>query len=535
MNYGGQDQQQANAMIPNVLLQNSAVDENQDTILTTVRLEPNATSQISSVFILPKSGSVLDSNSSLVWSVAWDQFNQANMLNGAVIDQAVLAKHFSGCLNTIQRARLYVGGRLLFENPDVGLSAHLHKLSTNPDHYQEVEDCKLGSNHGIQIQQPGAALANRGKIQTGSDGLVAVNGAARSDQMCRIVGSYALVPANNYSWEATLLLSDVFPALKHLQLPIKFLKDEVRVEIDWQTGFLETLNMACNDTTAIVVANQTVSINNPLLYLDYLTYNDEVEAGLAMASAQGITIPYREIDLIQKQLPAITTAASSQDIFLGFQGKLLMKIYVSHKFANTNITTANPANPAAGVAYFRFNGRCRSDMGENMKYNLIINDLHIHDAKVDTPSQQYSYLSMTAENPIYAFPNSFDFNAMFNRTAGAGAGVASDITSSLFVAGGREVTANATNDGISAVNARDGIIGTQAFIGFDLSRYGVEGGLTAQNAGFRVGSTPIILNIEQDGGAATTVRQGSVKQVDVICESVKMLQIRNGMCDTMEA
>jgi len=212
-----------------------------------------------------------------------------------------------------------------------------------------------------------------------------------------------------------------------------------------------------------------------------------------------------------------------------------MKIYVSHKFSNNTVTTANPANPAAGVAYNRFNGRCRSDMGENMKYNLIINDLHIHDSKVDTPSQQYSYLSMTAENPIYAFPNSMDFNSIFNRAAGAGAGVDADISSSLFVAGGREVTALAANDGISPANARDGIIGTQAFIGFDLSRYGVEGGLTAQNAGFRVGSTPIILNIEQDGAAANTARQGSVKQVDVICESVKMLQIRNGMCDVMEA
>ena len=51
------------SMIPQVLQQNGSTDENQDTILTTVRLEPNASSQISSVFILPKSGSVLDSYS----------------------------------------------------------------------------------------------------------------------------------------------------------------------------------------------------------------------------------------------------------------------------------------------------------------------------------------------------------------------------------------------------------------------------------------------------------------------------------------
>tara|TARA_R110000822_G_scaffold917_3_gene3957 strand:- start:364 stop:2016 length:1653 start_codon:yes stop_codon:yes gene_type:complete len=540
------------SMIPQVLQQNGSTDENQDTILTTVRLEPNASSQISSVFILPKSGSVLDSNSSLVWSVAWDQFNPAQVLNGAAgpLDQAVIPKTFSGCLNSIRRARMYVGGRLLFENPDVALIAHIHKLSTNPDHYQEVEDCKLGSQHGVQIEGIVDLILpeNRGKYQTGTDGWIAsgngVGGVAnptpavdRNDQLNRVVGSYSLVPVSNFSWEATLLLSDVFPALKHLQLPVKFLKDECRIEIDWETNFNETLNPVSNVVNALTIGNQTLSIQNPLLYLDYLTYNEEVEAGLAMASQNGIVIPYREMNLISKQLPSSNTTNDSQDIFLGFQGKLLMKIYVSHRFANTGVTVVNPTAPLSGVmAYQAFQGRCRSDMGENMKYNLIINDLHIHDAKVNTASQQYSYLSMTAENPIFAFPNSFDFNSIYNRTANNGGApggpAASDISSSNYEVGGRLVAD--TNNGASASNIRDGIMGTQAFIGFDLSKYGVEGGLNAANAGFRVGSTPIILNIEQDGGIAAS-RQLLPKQVDVICESIKMLQIRNGMVDVMDS
>jgi len=31
------------------------------------------------------------------------------------------------------------------------------------------------------------------------------------------------------------------------------------------------------------------------------------------------------------------------------------------------------------------------------------------------------------------------------------------------------------------------------------------------------------------------LRQNAVKQVDVICESIKIMQIRNGMVDVMEA
>ena len=371
---------------------------------------------------------------------------------------------------------------------------------------------KLGSAHGFNI-------ANNGKVQTQpgvSNGTNSV-----SKLLTREVGSFSLTPADNMSFECTLLLSDVFPALKHLQIPIRHLKDDMRIEIDWETSFDETMLLACEAND--VIDNFNVSINNPLLYLDYLTYNEEVEAGLAMASQQGITIPYREISLIQKQLPEIVNPSSSQDILLGFQGKLLMKIYVSHKFKDTILGNAR------GASYARFNGRCRSDMGMNFKYNLIINDLHIHDAKVDTASQQYSFLSMTAENPIYAYPNSMDFNARFNTAVAA-----TDITDGTYRLANAEVVAIGGNNTLTDIQARDGIAGTQAFIGFDLSKYGTEGGLNPANAGYRVGSTPIILNIEQDGGANTT-RQGAVKQVDVICESIKILQIRNGMVDTTEA
>ena len=511
--------------VPSVLGDNRAIDENQDTVLTSIRLEPNSNSQIQSNFILPKNGSVLDSNSSLVWSISWDGYD-ATAGSAATADQLCCLKNFSGGLNSLQRARLYVGGRLLFTNPDVGLTIHLHKLSTNPDHYEEVEDKKLGSNHGFDI-------AADGKIASGPG----VDNQVENKISTRQIGKYNIDPSLNMAWECTVLLSDIFPALKHFQIPIKYLKEQMRVEIDWNTTFDETILHVNSGASAIT--DFTVSIQEPLLYLDYLTYNEEVEAGLLMSTTQGMNIPYREINLIQKQLPAITAANSSQDIFLGFQGKLLMKIYVSHKFSD-QIPDDGPSGSgginARGAPYARFNGRCRSDMGQNFKYNLSINDLSIHDSKVDSASQQYSFLSMTAENPIYAFPNSFDYNSRYATGIAA-----TDISAGTYaLANAVAPTASPpTHNGLTNRNCRDGIAGTQAFIGFDLSKYGVDGGLNPANAGFRVGTTPIILNIEQDGAAAgtgqTARRQNAVKQIDVICESIKIMSIRNGMVDVLEA
>ena len=537
--------------VPAVLSQNRAADESQDTVLNTVRLEPNASSQTTTTFVLPRGGSVLDSNSSLVWSVGWDGYTEA--AGASINDQMVVLKNFSGALNTIRRARFFVGGKLLFTNPDVALTAHIHKLSTNPDHMEEVLDCKLGSQHGFHTGQANTGAtpqtSNIGQIVVAND----VSNTINTATLCRQVGSFSLTPINNLSYEATILLSEMFPALKHLQIPIKYLKEDCRIEIDWITGEGQTqpnatFNGAFDESMILVedqataITNLNISINNPLLYLDYLTYNEEVEAGLMMANQQGIAIPYREINLISKQLPAIGAGPNSQDILLGFQGKLLMKVYVSHRYADQIIPVAAAGtNTNRGAPYARFNGRCRSDMGQNFKYNLVVNDLNIHDQKVDSPAMQYSFLSMTAQDPIYVYPNSFDYNPIFGVNPAIAASQSIEITNASYNAGGNSVPAAApANQGLRATECRDGIMGTQAFIGFDLSRYGSDGGFVPNNAGYRVGSSPVILNIEQEGAANATnlaaggTRQRNPKQVDVLCESVKILQIINGLIDTME-
>ena len=179
--------------IPSVLVQNNATDETQDVVLNTVKLEPNAHSNTTTRWVLPKAGTVLDSNSSLVWSLSWDGYNSA-LDNG---DQKVCVKFFSGALNSMRRARLYVGGRLLFTNPDPAQTIHIHKLSNNPDHLEEVVDKKLGGQHGYYI-------TGSGKCKNSAD----VSYASSAYNLCsRGLGSYSTTETDNKSWEATVLLS----------------------------------------------------------------------------------------------------------------------------------------------------------------------------------------------------------------------------------------------------------------------------------------------------------------------------------------
>tara|TARA_R110000850_G_scaffold460_6_gene2902 strand:+ start:584 stop:2095 length:1512 start_codon:yes stop_codon:yes gene_type:complete len=499
-------------MIPSVLIQNSVVNENQDSVLNTVRLTPNSFSNNTVVFVVPKSGSVLDHNSSLVWTVSWENFDFSKITD----NQRVALKQLSGGLPTLQRSRLYVGGRLLFTNQDIGQTVHIDKLATNPDHLVEVEDVKVGAQRSYVFQE-------NGKIEAGLD-----SDSARltDNRLCRALGSFSETGTANRGYECTLLLHDMFPALKGgIQLPVKYLKEEIRIEIDFETDFDEVAQ--CIKQTDNL-AGRTIQIKNPLLFLDFLSYDPMVEAGLMESVMNGIAIPYREISYIQKQIPANTANNVSSDILLGFQGKLLMKIYVSHRNANTLQGATNGDGAAGGVTVTGpqiLQGRCRSERGKNMEYNLIVNDIFIHDQNVDTASQQYNFLSMTKQNPIYTYPNSFDYNKVFAAAIAPG-----DFNSGLFEIGGtqRDVAS------IAASAVRNGLAGSQAFIGFDLSKYGPDGGINPSNSGFRVGSTPIILRIQEDGGAITTI-EGTPKQVDVFCESVKILQIRGGLVDTVDA
>lgn len=492
--------------IPNVLLANQASEENQNTELNTVRLTPNSFANNTVNFVLPKLGHVLDHNSSLVWSVSWDDYNVARLTN----NQRVVLKNFSGCLNTLRRARMYVGGRLLFTNPDPAQIIHIDKLSTNPDHYEEVEDVKLGGQHGFHLLE--GANGQQAVIKMGADVSTAD---PTFNRVTRALGSFSTVATANAAWEGTVLLSDLFPALKGgLQIPIALLKEDVRVEIDFETNFDEIALVIRNTD---VLAGTNISIRNPLLILDYLTYEPIVEAGLREAMAAGVTIPYRQIDQITKVIPGHNTANNQSDVFLGFQGKLLMKVYVSVR--------ASDSVNGVQSAMARGNGRCRSRALQNQKFNLLVNDLFIFDQPVDTSSQKYNYLSMAKQFPIYTYPNSFDYNTRWNQALST-----NDFNAGEVIFGG---TTN--NDAVlSNIFCRDMVAGTQSYIGIDLSKYGPQGGINPANSGYRVGSSPMILQLTYNGGAGTTP-DGVAQSVDVFCESVKILQMRNGLVEVMDA
>ena len=330
---------------PLVLLQPQARNEVQDTELTTIKLTPNATSNFQTRFQIPRAGSVIDSNSSLVWRIEWAGYSAAQDGN-----QYVGLKQGAGGLCTLRRARWYIGGREIFSSQDVGHLIHIKRLARNPDYKEEMYDKEVGSMSGFYI-------GGNGKVVPGWD----ANADGTERRYCRQLGS------GTTAIECSVQLSDIFSALESLSLPCDL--ESMRLEIDWETDFDEVACLYQEGTGGggkLTVTNKTINITNPVLLLDYLTFNEELRAGLSQTLQDGMVIPYAHTSLATKVITANNNdgVIRADDVYLSLQGKLLMKMYVSHRWAD--IINGNLQG------YKQLQGRCRSQIGSSFSYNLYI-------------------------------------------------------------------------------------------------------------------------------------------------------------------
>ncbi len=500
---------------PLVLLQPGARNESQDTELTTIKLTPNAHSNFQTRFVIPRQGSILDSNSALIWNIEWDGFSTTA---GYLASEYVTLKQKSGGLPTLQRARFFIGGREIFTTEDAGHLIHIKHLQRNPDYLEEMIDKEIGSSHGYHC-------VGDGKYQPGPD--------ARADgelRYSRRLGS------GTKAIQCSVLLSDLFSALESLQLPMAL--DEMRVEIDWNTSFDEVATAwvtgdGNGDTRDWDGVAQTISIKEPRLLLDYLTFNEELRAGLGEVLQSGMVLPYVHTSMSSKTLPENSTAtARTDDVHLALQGKLLMKMYVSHRFSDSINNAVTP--------YAQVQGRCRSQRGLDMSYNLFINDIAIHDLPVKSASQAYSFLSMAAQNPVSVQPGFYEYNADYGAAVAATQVIAPTVVQSGITLP-TAVPANSVvllTDGTETTEKeaiRDGQAGTQSYLGFDLAKYDEGSRVVPANAGYRVGSSAVILRLTQTGAVGAESPARLPKTVQVFTEEVRVLQVRGGVVDSMEA
>ena len=522
------------SLLPHTLL-NATSNEDQTLEIHSEILEPLSHSQTISRFEIPHKN-ILDSDSVLVWNVFWDNEVSAR---GANVGKGVMTGLMnSGVYNTLLRARLYVNGKIISELNEVAKYLTIknqfqpHEVKTEVSDYYSYADNRL--------------VCSDGKVNYG-DGKVMGTPGSRS------IG--AQTHANGYTSivEASLKLHQLFAILKDAQLDTNNIEGKIMIELDWNRTQNEATaagnnSMICLGDDSL---NYNLSIQSPRLILDFLTYNAEVQAGIKASiygDGPGVNMPFREVALVRKTLVGSNQSGVSVDLNIGMTGRAIQKIWVAKVMDKTgddvNIT----------------NKDCSSDLLDGQKWNMRINDLMIFDRDVENRAEEFNYLQQAGERQFTCAPSTYEiregrfgsanndifadsFNLFYgnatptNVTVNAGS-VATNVT--LTTAGDPDrPMVNSRNPGATVKQGTaapmtpiaKNVMGRQNWLAIPLAKY-VKGPESPLNA-MRIGSTPIVFNLNYDGNgdAGTSAHSGTVY---FFVEYLKMMNLKNGQITVMD-
>jgi len=503
--------------IPSVLM-NNVTNESQDLTINTEVLEPNSLNAVQAVFVLPKKGSVLDSKSALKFRIDWSGYAA-----GTTTD--VGGKLFSGVLGAIKNARLYASGQLISDLRHAGEKIHLDNQWKSQEYREEYIDVKTSSASGFAVAEDIAESGVNGAICSTDrfDTRTAASAAVCHDKpYFRGIGN---MTTDKNGLESFLLLEELFPMLRDIQLPLRFLKDEIRIEIDWEQ---DKTNWLYVGGTAVTDGLASVTISEAVLFLDYITYSPEVDSSLeATLATSGVSIPFRQTAVITKTLPAATGAGTiSEDILMGQEGRAIMKVYCAKKYANAVTDTVGGVGVGGtGNPAFTLQGDCRSDRLTGEKFNLVVNDLLILDRDCENVHEAYALFSEAGEGAATTYPNAWEENTSY---VGGNMPI-SATTDVLYNTNGAN---NADQKILSHAPAIKGIVeagiwGTQNWIGFNIGQ-GYGRGLNPANA-MRIGATPLRLRIERTADGANAAQKiNSPVQIVCFVEYLRLFDLRDG-------
>lgn len=505
------------SLLPSTLL-NLSGNEDQTLEVHSEILEPLSQSQNICRFEIPHKN-IMDSDSVLIWKVNWSLQNGGAADHRTTGDMIALPNFEAGLYDTIKRARLYVDGVIISELNEVGKYLTLRKNFVPQEVKVERDDFFSYANHrlcntGGKVDRKGASIQRT----PGDKELGQANGGQ----------------GHKYLVEASVKLHELFAVLKDAQLDTNNINGKIMVEIDWNVN---AVNDNCNYVgSAVVNGDRGLVVSEPRLIIDFLTYNDEVQAQIKntiFGDGPGVNMVYREVALVRKNLVARAGGAGveSQDFAIGMTGRAVQKVWVAK--------VMNDANPQALQG-------CRSDLLLGQKWNMRVNDLMIFDRDVDNRAEEFNYLQSCGEKQFTCPPSSYErresgvyggyaaaddlwldtLNVAYPNANAANVPVAVSASYSGDVSGELSVDAMSKQGTARTItnNVRQSA-GRQNYLAVSLAKYskGPESPLNAM----RIGSTPILFSLERNGdNDANTTRQNG--EVYFWVEYLKMMTLKNG-------
>ena len=186
-------------------------------------------------------------------------------------------------------------------------------------------------------------------------------------------------------------LSELFPMMRSVQLPLYLIQEPVSIEIQWAdkdqgVSYIREEGGGASNTSGLKIATTQVKF-----LADYLTYSDDrmAEMGAQVMSEDGLQMPYNDIIL--------TSTATSQTAHPGAGGPPVRtdvnrEIGLSSRVVKNIMWSDRVLNPADArdqlLGIYRSDAYCQPD-----QFNLRINDRLMFNRPVTNEAQKNNYLA----------------------------------------------------------------------------------------------------------------------------------------------
>ena len=300
----------------------------------------------------------------------------------------------------IKKAVLKVGAKTLATSDEYGTYQTMKRAFKTNEEKEQKDLVKVGSSDVMQPDNQGT-----GKYQMKS-AVYSAAGVSLDDPSVRLRHSTTACPVFQ------IKLSELFPMMRSVQLPLQFINDDVSIEITFntqsssQTGIIALFESGYSGDTSMSVGTQNVKF-----LANYLNYSDERMSGVAsqVLSAQGLVMPYEDLILTSTSVPALTSTPTGSDVVkqdvvrdIGVSGKNVRSILV-HNHKSTNSLMGKYSSSAFNVPE---------------EYNFRINDKRVYSRNVVNEARKANQLKDVFSTNINCLAAEYSNDPLTNKQVG---------------------------------------------------------------------------------------------------------------------
>ena len=343
------------------LIKIGSVNTNTEISVDTDVLDPVISNENFMRYRLQNKG-ILHSNSKLTFSVTSsggvDAFYPVNI----------------GAMGLIERCRLVVGTKTLCETQDFAHFQGFKSMFINPEHNKQRESVTTGRQVCRKwLYDNGNNASTGGPSQSStnaSDYILDIGreidkfGKTEANQDTRLF-KYQLIE-NTPVYQ--IPLSELFPFLKMNQLPLYMMKEEVTIELFFQT---DPKLRACIGSAGTADQTYTVNSSDCQMVADYIYYPQEMMMAYQNAN-QNMSFSYVDYRIARHTIVGASGVQNQQILNVGGAGRVVNKLFFGLSTSGNNATTILNNYSAAGPTAPAMIGATSDRYGEfthNVKYN----------------------------------------------------------------------------------------------------------------------------------------------------------------------